>query len=85
MRILVTGAAGFIGFHLAGRLLPEGRQVVGIDGLNGGAWTWGAVQIRGPSPGHLCKVKSRSISQSIVPLLHHPPPPREVKASKETL
>ena len=40
MRILVTGAAGFIGFHLGGRLLPEGRQVVGIDGLNGGAWTW---------------------------------------------
>lgn len=32
--ILVTGAAGFIGFHLAGRLLKEGFTVVGIDNLN---------------------------------------------------
>lgn len=32
--ILVTGAAGFIGFHLAMRLLAEGRQVVGIDNMN---------------------------------------------------
>jgi UDP-glucuronate 4-epimerase len=33
-RILVTGAAGFIGFHVARRLLENGRQVVGIDNLN---------------------------------------------------
>ncbi|MFO1109789.1 MAG: NAD-dependent epimerase [Bradyrhizobium sp.] len=32
--ILVTGAAGFIGFHVARRLLAEGRTVVGIDNLN---------------------------------------------------
>ncbi len=32
--ILVTGAAGFIGFHVAQRLLHEGRNVVGIDNLN---------------------------------------------------
>jgi len=32
--ILVTGAAGFIGFHLCKRLLAEGRSVVGIDNLN---------------------------------------------------
>jgi len=34
MRILVTGAAGFIGYHLAARLLSEGRQVTGVDNLN---------------------------------------------------
>ena len=33
-RILVTGAAGFIGFHLSARLLADGRQVVGLDNLN---------------------------------------------------
>jgi UDP-glucuronate 4-epimerase len=32
--ILVTGAAGFIGFHLSKRLLEEGFQVVGIDNMN---------------------------------------------------
>lgn len=32
--ILVTGAAGFIGFHLANRLLKEGYPVTGIDNLN---------------------------------------------------
>ena len=32
--ILVTGAAGFIGFHVARRLLEDGRNVVGIDNLN---------------------------------------------------
>lgn len=34
MRVLVTGVAGFIGFHLAQRLLAEGSQVYGIDNLN---------------------------------------------------
>ncbi|WP_315805310.1 NAD-dependent epimerase [Bradyrhizobium sp. SZCCHNS3002] len=32
--ILVTGAAGFIGFHLSQRLLADGRQVIGIDNVN---------------------------------------------------
>jgi UDP-glucuronate 4-epimerase len=32
--ILVTGAAGFIGFHVAQRLLQSGHRVVGIDNLN---------------------------------------------------
>jgi UDP-glucuronate 4-epimerase len=34
MKVLVTGAAGFIGFHLIGRLLARGDTVVGIDNLN---------------------------------------------------
>ena len=34
MTILVTGAAGFIGYHLAARLLAEGRRVMGVDNLN---------------------------------------------------
>jgi len=33
-RILVTGAAGFIGFHLSKRLLADGHQVFGLDNLN---------------------------------------------------
>jgi UDP-glucuronate 4-epimerase len=33
MRIFVTGAAGFIGFHLARRLLADGHQVDGYDGM----------------------------------------------------
>jgi UDP-glucuronate 4-epimerase len=34
MKILVTGAAGFIGMHTSLRLLYEGYHVVGIDNLN---------------------------------------------------
>lgn len=34
MRILVTGAAGFIGFHTVKRLCADGHQVIGIDNLN---------------------------------------------------
>ncbi len=33
-RLLVTGAAGFIGYHLCRRLLEEGRSVTGLDNLN---------------------------------------------------
>ena len=32
--ILITGAAGFVGFHVARQLLAQGRDVVGLDNLN---------------------------------------------------
>ncbi|MDP9362142.1 MAG: NAD-dependent epimerase/dehydratase family protein, partial [Acidobacteriota bacterium] len=32
--ILVTGAAGFIGYHVSRRLLERGDDVLGIDNLN---------------------------------------------------
>ncbi len=34
MTVLVTGAAGFIGYHLCCRLLERGDTVVGLDSLN---------------------------------------------------
>ena len=34
MKILITGTAGFIGFHLAKKLLQQGATVVGIDNIN---------------------------------------------------
>ena len=33
-RVLITGAAGFIGFHLSKRLLKDGYRVIGIDNLS---------------------------------------------------
>ena len=34
MKILVTGAAGFIGFHTSKQLLDSGYDVIGLDNLN---------------------------------------------------
>lgn len=34
MKVLITGTAGFIGFHLARKLLAQGIEVVGVDNLN---------------------------------------------------
>ena len=34
MKILVTGAAGFIGSHLSKKLIKDGNQVLGIDNFN---------------------------------------------------
>lgn len=33
-RVLITGAAGFIGFHLSQRLMQDGLSIIGIDNLN---------------------------------------------------
>ena len=35
-KVLVTGAAGFIGSHVAAHLVRQGHQVVGLDDLSGG-------------------------------------------------
>ena len=37
MRVLVTGVAGFLGSHLADRLIAEGHNVVGLDNFITGA------------------------------------------------
>lgn len=34
MKILITGTAGFIGFHLTNRLLKDGHTVIGVDSMN---------------------------------------------------
>ena len=36
MRYLVTGAAGFLGYHLSTRLLRDGHQVIGLDNFHSG-------------------------------------------------
>ena len=34
MKVLITGAAGFIGYHLTKSLINDGHQVVGLDNIN---------------------------------------------------
>ena len=34
MKILITGVAGFIGYHLTKRLLDDNHQIIGIDNIN---------------------------------------------------
>ncbi|MBL7140588.1 MAG: GDP-mannose 4,6-dehydratase [Planctomycetes bacterium] len=38
MRTLITGAAGFLGSHLADRLVADGHEVVGLDDFSSGRW-----------------------------------------------
>ena len=56
MKILVTGAAGFIGYHLTQRLIESGEDVVGLDNIN--AYydldlKWGRLAALGITPGTL--------------------------------
>ena len=56
MKILVTGAAGFIGYHLSARLISAGYEVVGLDNMN--AYydldlKWGRLAKLGIMPGDL--------------------------------
>ena len=34
MKILITGTAGFIGYHLVKKLLDQGHEVIGLDNIN---------------------------------------------------
>jgi len=34
LKILITGTAGFIGFHLANKLIARGDEIVGFDSIN---------------------------------------------------
>ncbi|PTK42059.1 protein CapI, partial [Staphylococcus nepalensis] len=34
MKVLITGAAGFIGSHLAKRLISQGHEIIGVDNIN---------------------------------------------------
>ncbi len=47
-RIVITGAAGFLGSHLSDRLLAEGQEVVGIDNLSMGTLTNLRVSLASP-------------------------------------
>ena len=51
--ILVTGAAGFIGFHVARQLLQKGRSVVGLDNMN----AYYDPKLKEARLGHLMKIK----------------------------
>jgi UDP-glucose 4-epimerase len=62
MRILITGAAGFIGGHLADYLIAEGREAAGIDDMSGGFW-------RNVNPAmdfHAVDLRDRSATAAVV-------------------
>jgi len=58
-KILVTGAAGFIGFHLSKYLLDDGYEVLGIDNINDYYDPNLKLARRSPSDGRRRRVESR--------------------------
>ncbi|WP_332763011.1 SDR family NAD(P)-dependent oxidoreductase [Pseudomonas koreensis] len=52
MTVLVTGAAGFIGYHTAQRMAQQGQQVIGIDNLN----NYYSVELKGARLKQLCEL-----------------------------
>ena len=60
-RIIITGHAGFIGFHVARRLLNEGHTVLGIDNLN----DYYSVKLKEDRLNNLKQIKSGSLTSVI--------------------
>ncbi|MFO8015243.1 MAG: NAD-dependent epimerase/dehydratase family protein [Phycisphaerae bacterium] len=72
MRILVTGAAGFLGSHLAERLVADGHEVVGLDDFSSGRWENVAALV-GADRFHLVKadvVEPLSVSPPLDRIFH---------------
>lgn len=55
MKLLVTGAAGFIGMHTALKLLNEGHKIVGLDNLNSYYDEYGLCQLANEYSGFQCR------------------------------
>jgi UDP-glucuronate 4-epimerase len=68
MKILITGAAGFIGFHTVLRLLAQGHEVVGLDNIN----DYYDVRVKYGRLEH-CGIASKAIAQDgLVPSTRYP-------------
>ncbi len=72
MRMLVTGAAGFLGSHLARRLVADGHEVVGVDDFSSGRWE-NVADLVGADRFHLVKgdvVEPLTVSPSLDRIFH---------------